>query len=145
MTICGSASLDIATFAYHLSITRTGEGCAQRFAKGIDMTFSNDAAAQGLERILSDLADTCPVERARLEAAARILNAARRASDLHLPASEATRAVAEILRHWDAEALTALEYAETLPVAALDRLLRAAPAWAAAAHRALAKPDRHAA
>jgi hypothetical protein len=53
--------------------------------------------------------------------------------------------VAEILRHWDCGAVTALEYAETLPEAALDRLLRAAPAWAAAARRALAKPDRHAA
>jgi hypothetical protein len=53
--------------------------------------------------------------------------------------------VAEILRHWDPKAVTALEYAETLPDSALDRLLRAAPAWAAAASRALAKPDRHAA
>jgi hypothetical protein len=145
LAICGSASLDIATFAYHVCISRTGEGCAQRFSKGIDMTFSNDAAAQGLERILSDLADSCPVERARLEAASRVLTAARRAAGLHLPSSEATRAVAEILRHWDAEALTALEYAESLPVAVLDRLLRAAPAWAAAASRTLAKPDRHAA
>jgi hypothetical protein len=28
LAICGSASLDIATFAYQISITRTGEGCA---------------------------------------------------------------------------------------------------------------------
>jgi hypothetical protein len=109
------------------------------------MTISNNATAQGLERILSELADSCPVERARLEAAARVLTAARRSTGLHLPSSEATRAVAEILRHWDPEAVTALEYAETLPEAAMDRLLRAAPAWAAAASRALAKPDRHAA
>lgn len=145
MAICGSASLDIATFAYHLITTRTGEGCANRFLKGIFMTMSNNAAAQGLERILADLADSCPVERARLEAAARILTAARRADGLPLRSSEAARAVAEILRHWDHQAVTALEYAETLPEAALDRLLRAAPAWAAAASRALAKPDRHAA
>ena len=109
------------------------------------MTISNNATAQGLERILSELADSCPVERARLEAAARILTAARRASGLHLPSSDASRAVAEILRHWDTEALTALEYADSLPEAVLDRLLRAAPAWAAAASRTLAKPDRHAA
>ena len=102
------------------------------------MTISYNAAAQGLERILSELADSCPMERARLEAAARILTAARRATGLHLPATDATRAVAEILRHWDTEAVTALEYAETLPEAALDRLLRAAPAWAAAARRAVA-------
>lgn len=107
------------------------------------MTISCNAL--GLERMLSDLADSCPIERARLDAAARILTAARRASGLHLPASDATRAIAEILRHWDPEAVTALEYAETLPEAALDRLLRAAPAWAAAASRALTKPDRHAA
>jgi len=145
LAICGSASLDIATFAYHLSIERSGEGSAKRFKKGIIMTISSNATAQGLERILAELADSCPVERARLEAAARILNAARRATGLHVPSSEATRAVAEILRHWDTEAVTALEYAEALPEAALDRLLRAAPAWAAAASRALTKPDRHAA
>jgi hypothetical protein len=109
------------------------------------MTISYNAAAQGLERILSDLADSCPVERARLEAAARILTAARRTAGVPLPSSDASRAVSEILRHWDAEAVTALEYAETLPEAALDRLLRAAPAWAAAARRAVATPDRHAA
>ena len=107
------------------------------------MTISSNA--NELERILAELADSSPVERARLDAAARILTAARRAAGLHLPSSEATRAVAEILRHWDAEAVTALEYAEGLPEAALDRLLRAAPAWASAARRALAKPDRHAA
>ena len=145
MAICGSASLEIATFAYHLSTKRTGEGCAKRFSKGILMTISYNAAAQGLERILSELADSCPMERARLEAAAHILTTARRAAGLHLPASDATRAVAEILRHWDFEVVTALEYAETLPEAALDRLLRAAPAWAAAARRAVATPDRHAA
>jgi hypothetical protein len=145
LAICGSASLDIATFAYHLSMTRTGEGCAKRFMKGIHMTISNNVAAQGLERILSELADSCPVERARLEAAARVLTAARRTAGLPLASSDATRAVAEILRHWDPMAVTAFEYAESLPEAALDRLLRAAPAWAAATSRALAKPDRHAA
>jgi hypothetical protein len=109
------------------------------------MSNSTNAGAQGLESILAELADSCPLERARLEAAAHILTTARRAAGLHLPASDATRAVAEILRHWDSEAVTALEYAETLPEAALDRLLRAAPAWAAAARRAVATPDRHAA
>jgi hypothetical protein len=145
LAICGSASLEIATFAYQLSTKRTGEGCAKRFSQGIIMTISYNAAAQGLERILSDLADSCPVERARIEAAARILTTARRTAGMPLPSSDASRAVAEILRHWDPEAVTALEYAETLPEAALDRLLRAAPAWAAAARRAVTTPDRHAA
>jgi len=109
------------------------------------MSNFNNGAAQELERIIAELTDLCPVEHARLEAAARTLTAARCAAGLHLPSSDASRAVAEIVRHWDSGAVTALEYAETLPEAALDRLLRAAPAWAAAACRALAKPDRHAA
>jgi hypothetical protein len=145
LAICGSASLEIATFAYQLPLNAIGEGCAKRSTKGIIMTISYNATAHGLERILSELADYCPLERARLEAAAHILTTARRAAGLHLAASDATRAVAEILRHWDSEVVTALEYAETLPEAALDRLLRAAPAWAAAARRAVATPDRHAA
>jgi hypothetical protein len=145
LAICGSASLEIATFAYHVHSNAIGEGCAKQSIKGIIMTISYNATAHGLERILSELADSCPLERARLEAAAHILTAARRAAGLHLPASDATRAVAEILRHWDSEVVTALEYAETLPEAALDRFLRAAPAWAAAARRAVATPDRHAA
>jgi hypothetical protein len=145
LAICGSASLEIATFACHLRSWCSGEGCAERLTKGIHMTTSFNSAAQGLERILSELAASCPMERARLEAAARILTVARRAAGFHLPASDATRAVAEILRHWDPQAVTALEYAETLPEVALDRLLRAAPAWAAAARRAIATPDRHAA
>lgn len=109
------------------------------------MTFSNAMTAESLERILNDLAEGCPVERARLDAAARILVAARRAGTLSLPVTEATKAVAEITRHWDADAVTALEYAESLPAAALDRLLRAGPAWAAAARRGRHQPARQAA
>ncbi|MBR0652327.1 hypothetical protein GXW78_21905 [Roseomonas terrae] len=93
-----------------------------------------------LARTLAEMADGGLAARLRLEQAARVVGAARRAADLaavgalRLPGSghPAVQAVTEIARHWDASAVTALEYAETLPEAALERLLRAAPAWAAA-------------
>lgn len=93
-----------------------------------------------LDRILAEIAEGNLADRIRLEQAARVITAARRAADLaaagtlRLPsaADPSVQAVTEIARHWDAAAVTALEYAETLPVVALDRLLRAAPAWAAA-------------
>lgn len=93
-----------------------------------------------LARSLAEMADGSLAARIRLEQAARVITAARRASilaatgALRLPslADSAVQAVTEIARHWDSAAVTALEYAETLPEAALERLLRAAPAWAAA-------------
>lgn len=94
-----------------------------------------------LARSLAEMADGSLATRLRQEQAARIVSAARRLADLaaagalRLPpiADPAVQAVTEIARHWDATAITALEYAETLPEAAIERLLRAAPAWAAAA------------
>ena len=93
-----------------------------------------------LARTLAELAEGALPERIRLEQAARVIVTARRAATLAaagaltLPsvADPAVQAVTEIARHWDDAAVTALEYAESLPEAALDRLLRAAPAWAAA-------------
>ncbi len=104
------------------------------------MTVSDHAQATSLNRTLLDLAEGGLPDRIRLEQAARIIVTARRAAmlagagSLNLPAaaSPAVQAVSEIARHWDATTLTALEYAEGLPEAALERLLRAAPAWAAA-------------
>jgi hypothetical protein len=109
-----------------------------------------DRSAAALARSLADIADGALADRIRLEQAARIIVTARRAAGLAatgalaLPsvADPAVKAVTEIARHWDADAVTALEYAETLPVAALERLLRAAPGWAAAF---AAGPDRLAA
>jgi hypothetical protein len=103
-----------------------------------------------LSRTLSDLADGSLADRIRLEHAARVIVAARRAAALAaagamtLPslADPAVQAVTEIARHWDETAVTAFEYAEALPVAALERLLRAAPGWATAF---AAQPDRLAA
>jgi len=91
-------------------------------------------------RSLAELAEGRLPERMRLEQAARVIVTARRAADLAaegalaLPvaALPALRAVAEIARNWDPAAVTAFEYAESLPVAAIDLLLRAAPDWAAA-------------
>lgn len=106
--------------------------------KGTDMAHSTRAAAS-LARSLADIAEGSLVNRMRLEQAARVVLLARRAARmaaagaLALPAGNAAvQAVTEIARHWDDTAVTALEYAEGLPVAALERLLRAAPGWAAA-------------
>lgn len=93
-----------------------------------------------LARALADLAEGGLADRIRLEQAARVIVTARRAARLAdagalaLPSvnDPAVQAVTEIARHWDDASVTALEYAETLPAAALERLLRAAPAWAAA-------------
>jgi len=93
-----------------------------------------------LARTLADLAHGALPDRIRLEQAARVIVAARRAAKLAesgaltLPSATdpSVQAVNEIARHWDEAAVTALEYAETLPEAALERLLRAAPSWAAA-------------
>ncbi|CAH0132581.1 hypothetical protein [Roseomonas sp. CECT 9278] len=90
-----------------------------------------------LARAIAEIAEGDLADRMRLETAARILATARRAgAEAPLPApamaDPAVQAVTEIARHWDAGAVTAFEYAETLPAAALERLLRAAPRWAAA-------------
>ena len=107
--------------------------------KGTDMTDSNRAAAT-LARSLFDIAGGNLADRMRLEQAARVIVAARRAAmlgsagALALPATTdaSVPAVTEIARHVADIAATSLEYAEPLPAAALERLLRAAPGWAAA-------------
>jgi alkylation response protein AidB-like acyl-CoA dehydrogenase len=103
------------------------------------MNDSTRLQSAALARTLAEMADGSLAARIRLEQAARVIAAARRASDLaaagalRLPnmTGAAVQAVTEIARHWDSDAVTALEYAETLPEAALERLLRAAPFWAA--------------
>ena len=114
------------------------------------MTTTSRIDSAALARTLADLAEGGLQDRIHLEQAARVILAARRAARLAeagtlaqpSAADPAAQAVTEIARHWDETTLTALEYADTLPVAALDRLLRAAPAWAAAF---TAAPDRLAA
>lgn len=104
------------------------------------MTNSTRLQSAALSRSLAEMAEGGLPERMRLEQAARVIATARRAGELaaagalRLPnaGDPAVKAVTEIARHWDAAAVTAFEYAETLPEAAIERLLRAAPAWAAA-------------
>lgn len=104
------------------------------------MTVSTRLQTEALTRTLAEMAEGGLAARIRLEQAARVVTVARRASELaaegamRLPATSdaSARAVTEIARHWDAGAVTALEYVETLPEAAIERLLRAAPRWAAA-------------
>ena len=116
------------------------------------MTISTRTQTAALARTLEEIAGGGLAARIRLELAARVIVTARRAAELaaagalRLPAlaDPAVQAGAEITRHWDAGAVTAFEYAETLPEAALERLLRSAPAWAAAFAGPTA-PDRLAA
>jgi hypothetical protein len=56
-----------------------------------------------------------------------------------MPAAEPS--VDSLAAAWDPRALTALEYAESLPVRALDGLLRAAPRWAVAMRDRLGAPE----
>lgn len=136
-------------FPHFAASAKAATGRAQS-PKGTRMTISTRRQAATLARTLADLAEGGLADRIRLEQAARVIVAARRAATLAeagalaLPsvADPAVQAVTEIARHWDATAVTALEYAETLPQAALERLLRAAPRWAAAF---AAAPDRLAA
>lgn len=106
------------------------------------MTNSTRLQSAALSRSLAEMAEGGLAARMRLEQAARVIASARRAADLaaagalRLPgtAEPAVQAVTEIARHWDEAAVTAFEYVETLPEAVVERLLRAAPAWAAAFH-----------
>lgn len=88
--------------------------------------------AHRMRQALAEIADHGLAELMRRDAAVRLLVLARR-----LPVSAAeTPAVALVRRlaaGWDPSVMTAGEYAESLSVAELDGLLRAARAWAAAA------------
>jgi len=79
---------------------------------------------------LAEIANDNLAERLRHESAARILTAA-----CHLRArfgAQTENLVDSLATAWDPRALTALEYAEGLPVRVLDGLLGAAPRWARA-------------
>lgn len=88
---------------------------------------------------VSEIAGDASGERMRREEAARVLVLSRRIAGLAAngaivtpdTADVASRAVNEIGRHWDPTVMTAAEYVEMLPTVVVDRLLRAAPSWAA--------------
>ncbi|WP_424134478.1 hypothetical protein [Roseomonas chloroacetimidivorans] len=87
--------------------------------------------------VLAEIANDNLAERLRHRAAARILVAARHVGAMiaergnaHQPVSE--HLVDYLAAEWDPRTVTALEYAEMLPVRVLDGLLGAAPRWARA-------------
>ena len=93
---------------------------------------------------LAEIANDNLAERLRHEAAARILVAARRVRTLiregHAPRHTSEHLVDTLAAEWDPRAVTALEYAETLPIRLLDGLLGAAPRWARAMRDAMDAP-----
>ena len=83
---------------------------------------------------VAEMADGGLSERMRLDAAARVLVAARRMLDLaprEAATGTAAAAVLQVARGWDPALTTAAEQADALSPAALDAFLAAAPRWAA--------------
>ena len=94
------------------------------------------AQTRALESLAVIANDNLP-EPLRHEAAARVLLAAHQVSGLLAEAARPRDARAEgvveaIVAGWDPRAVTALEFAETLPIRTLDGLLGHAPRWARA-------------
>jgi hypothetical protein len=92
--------------------------------------------------VLAEIANDNLAERLRHEAAARIITAARRirmlVCDDRAPRHHAGEHFVDTLAaSWDPRALTALEFAEMLPIRVLDGLLGAAPRWARAMRAAM--------
>lgn len=83
---------------------------------------------------LEDMASGGLAERVRIESVARILVLARRAAALSarglLPRGDSL--VDRTAARWEPSAMTAAEFAELLTPAERDRLIAAAPSWAAA-------------
>ena len=85
---------------------------------------------------LEELADGSFAERMRVEAAARIVVTLRRVAVLAAAGEFGGAApagpLAELAARWDAAAMTASEFADTLSPAELALLTEGAPAWAEA-------------
>ncbi|SHK09847.1 hypothetical protein SAMN02745194_04174 [Roseomonas rosea] len=88
---------------------------------------------------LAEIANDNLAERLRHEAAARILVAARRVGDLVGP-RHGEHLVDTLASGWDPRVVTALEYAEGLPVRVLDGMLGTAPRWARAMRDLIESP-----
>ncbi|TPG48162.1 hypothetical protein EAH89_22960 [Roseomonas nepalensis] len=115
-------------------------------AHQIPATETRARESQALEsRTLASLAEIANdnlAEPRRHEAAARVLNAAREVRGLVGEAArEAGQPVEAIAAGWDPRAVTALEFAETLPVPTLDGLLGDAPGWARAMRALIAAQE----
>lgn len=91
---------------------------------------------------LAEIANDNLAEPRRHEAAARVLHAAREVRSLVGEAArEAGNPIEAIAAAWDPRAVTALEFAETMPVRALDGLLGQAPRWARAMRALIAAQE----
>lgn len=93
---------------------------------------------------LAEIANDNLAEPLRHEAAARVLLVARQVRGLVAEpprASNTEHLVDAIAADWDPRAVTALEFAETLPVRTLDRLLGHAPRWARAMCALIQSPE----
>jgi hypothetical protein len=78
---------------------------------------------------LADMAAGGLVERGRIDTVARVLVLARRAAAL---SGRGESLVDRMAARWDPSVMTAAEFAEMLTPAERDRLIAAAPGWAAA-------------
>jgi hypothetical protein len=100
------------------------------------LSLSPDAMRQRALETLAALVGGSFGEKMRIEAAARIIITARRVALLaaggELEGSGQAGLVANLATRWDAVAMTANEFAETLEPAEVIALLDQAPAWAEA-------------
>jgi hypothetical protein len=100
------------------------------------LSLSPDAMRLRALETLASLVGGTFWEKMRIEAAARILVTARRVAllaeseQLEGPAPEG--AILDLAQRWDAGAMTANEFAETLETAEIVAVLAEAPAWAEA-------------
>jgi hypothetical protein len=100
------------------------------------LSLSPDAMRGRALETLASLVGGTFWEKMRIEAAARILVTARRvallAEDDLLQGPAPEGAILSIAQRWDAGAMTANEFAETLETAEIVAILAEAPAWAEA-------------
>lgn len=92
------------------------------------------APTQATLDALQEMAAGGLAERVRIESVARILVLARRAAELSARGmlSRGDSLVDRTAARWEPSAMTAAEFAELLTPAERDRLIAAAPGWAAA-------------
>ena len=98
------------------------------------LTLSPEAMRQRALETLASLVGGTFWEKMRIEAAARIIVTARRVALLAetggLEGAPPPGHIMPIAARWDAAAMTAHEYAETLETAEIVAILAEAPAWA---------------
>lgn len=112
------------------------------------LSLSPEAMRQRALETLASLVGGTFWEKMRIEAAARILVTARRVALLAesgaLEGPPPAGVILPIAARWDAVAMTANEYAETLETAEVVAILEEAPAWSEAvwAQTGLSEPEK---